>query len=132
MLTPIIHFIGLLGSPSLPSSTPLVPASETPPTIPPSRNTKPTISPDRGRRNQFLIPVPCEIQQCCVVTDSSVLCLVISSAWCCDLVDGSGRSFGSRDQWGGRGQTWRTKSANEMDDRSEHGFKIKSSRFQER
>ncbi|GFU86487.1 hypothetical protein TNCV_402611 [Trichonephila clavipes] len=65
--TPIIHFIGLLGSPSLPSSTPLVPASETPPTIPPSRNTKPTISPDRGRRNQFLIPVPCEIQQCCVV-----------------------------------------------------------------
>ncbi|GFW01810.1 hypothetical protein TNCV_60621 [Trichonephila clavipes] len=32
MLTPIIHFIGWLGSPSLPSPTPLVLASKTPPT----------------------------------------------------------------------------------------------------
>ncbi|GFW38593.1 hypothetical protein TNCV_3879621 [Trichonephila clavipes] len=32
MLTPNTHSIGRLGSPSLPSSTPLVPASETPPT----------------------------------------------------------------------------------------------------
>ncbi|GFW07247.1 hypothetical protein TNCV_3694401 [Trichonephila clavipes] len=36
-----------------------------------------------------------------------------------------GRSFGCRNQWGGRGQTWRTESTNEMDDGSEHGFRIR-------
>ncbi|GFX29946.1 hypothetical protein TNCV_3964171 [Trichonephila clavipes] len=58
MLTPIIHLIGRLGSPSLPSSTPLVPASETPPTT-----IHQVATPDKGRRNQNLIPVPCAIQQ---------------------------------------------------------------------
>ncbi|GFV75159.1 hypothetical protein TNCV_3190081 [Trichonephila clavipes] len=33
MLTPNIHLIGWLGSPGQPSSTPLDPISETPPTI---------------------------------------------------------------------------------------------------
>ncbi|GFW72652.1 hypothetical protein TNCV_3798801 [Trichonephila clavipes] len=60
MLTPNTHSIGRLGSPSLPSSTPLVPASETPPT---SINQVAT----QGQRQhqtenggiRKLIPVPC-------------------------------------------------------------------------
>ncbi|GFW89558.1 hypothetical protein TNCV_1515091 [Trichonephila clavipes] len=37
-------------------------------------------------------------------SDSSILYLELSLAWCCDLADGSGRSFGCKDQWGGRGR----------------------------
>ncbi|GFT76208.1 hypothetical protein TNCV_1227761 [Trichonephila clavipes] len=46
------------------------------------------------------------------ISDSSILCLVLSLALCCDMVDGSGRSFGCRDQWGGRGQTRRAEPTN--------------------
>ncbi|GFT26328.1 hypothetical protein TNCV_263751 [Trichonephila clavipes] len=53
-------------------------------------------------------------------TDSSILYLVLSLALCCDLVDGSGRSFGCRDQWGGRGQTRRAEPTNGMGVGSEH------------
>ncbi|GFS68805.1 hypothetical protein TNCV_408961 [Trichonephila clavipes] len=40
-------------------------------------------------------------------SDSSILYLELSLAWCCDLADGSGRSLGCKNQWGGRGQTRR-------------------------
>ncbi|GFV75944.1 hypothetical protein TNCV_1455411 [Trichonephila clavipes] len=54
------------------------------------------------------------------ISDSSILCLVLSLALCCDMVDGSGRSFGCRDQWGGRGQTRRAEPTNGMGVGSEH------------
>ncbi|GFW90439.1 hypothetical protein TNCV_1390561 [Trichonephila clavipes] len=60
MLTPNTHSIGRLGSPSLPSSTPLVPASETPPTSinqVATQGQRQHQTEDGGIRK--LIPVPC-------------------------------------------------------------------------
>ncbi|GFU46304.1 hypothetical protein TNCV_2156211 [Trichonephila clavipes] len=57
--------------------------------------------------------------------DSSVLYLVLWLAWCCDLVFDGGRGFRNRIQWGGRWLAWRTESTNEMDDGSEHGFRLR-------
>ncbi|GFX26213.1 hypothetical protein TNCV_3707511 [Trichonephila clavipes] len=75
MLTPIIHFIGRLGSPGLPSSTPIGPCIRNSANYhPPSRNTRPMTTPDRGWRNQNLIPVPCEIQQqACIIIGGYML-----------------------------------------------------------
>ncbi|GFU81830.1 hypothetical protein TNCV_4524861 [Trichonephila clavipes] len=63
MLTPIIHNIGRPCSSGLPSSTPLVPASKTPPTIIHQVATPSQLqykTEDGGIR---MIPVPCAIQQ---------------------------------------------------------------------
>ncbi|GFW73112.1 hypothetical protein TNCV_832311 [Trichonephila clavipes] len=64
--------------------------------------------------------------------DSSVLYLVLWLAWCCDLVFDGWRGFRSRIQWGGRWLARRTGSTNEMDDGSEHGFRLSLTDFRKR
>ncbi|GFV88805.1 uncharacterized protein TNCV_4608501 [Trichonephila clavipes] len=64
--------------------------------------------------------------------DSSVLYLVLRLAWCCDLVFDGGRGFRKRIQWGRRWLAWRSESANEMDDGSEHEFRLRLTDFRKR
>ncbi|GFS74233.1 hypothetical protein TNCV_1681681 [Trichonephila clavipes] len=64
--------------------------------------------------------------------DSSVLYLELRLAWCCDLVFDGGRGFRNRIQWGGRWLAWRSESTNEMDDGSEHEFRLRLTDFRKR
>ncbi|GFX39869.1 hypothetical protein TNCV_2646321 [Trichonephila clavipes] len=64
--------------------------------------------------------------------DSSVLYLVLRLAWCCDLVFDGGRGFRNRIQWSGRWLAWRSESTNEMDDGSEHEFRLRLTDFRKR